>query len=434
MRKFVSFVSVFVFLCFCDFHASTRSFAEASDDSIERAEEAIAHEWVDEDGSFELAYFQSKQRIDETNRDGKKDNPETMQELFDWAIKNSDQARLRELAAEMKKLPDEASDGEEKVSNSRFTKEELEQKRRDIREILDQMAMNPTEVEILKEVVEVFSEKANEMRVRVRALERLDDMVAQIDLAFDFHTIMGLKPLLSVIEDEGEMSEVRAHSCQVFATVTSNFEKIQEIAADDFNAVSVLLNATSLAFEKKDDVVAKKCLFALTSLTRNVRRLREDYLFNSDDFVMGKMDHAKYLFKSSLITKKSLIADAVWTRTANFLSDIVINAKHDGRLTDTETELVANLFKDDLDAIKDAAKQVQVRFNSQNVSEREAAAHLALAMIDSKDETFKREFRKIEFEHDLLSHEVNFPKDSLDFRHLIKDIQRAFKKGTRDEL
>jgi hypothetical protein len=146
------------------------------------------------------------------------------------------------------------------------------------------------------------------------------------------------------------------------------------------------------------------------------------------------MDHAKYLFKSSLITKKSLIADAVWTRTANFLSDIVINAKHDGRLTDTETELVANLFKDDLDAIKDAAKQVQVRFNSQNVSEREAAAHLALAMIDSKDETFKREFRKIEFEHDLLSHEVNFPKDSLDFRHLIKDIQRAFKKGTRDEL
>jgi hypothetical protein len=243
-----------------------------------------------------------------------------------------------------------------------------------------------------------------------------------------------LKPLLMVVENEGEVTEVRAQACQVFATLTSNYEKIQEIAADEFNAVSVLLNATSLAFEKKDEVVTKKCLFALTSLTRNVKRLRSDYLFNGEDVMRGKLSHAKYLFKSSLMAPKSVIGDAVWTRTANFLSDIVINAKHRDYNNDEETQLMANLFKGDWIAIEKAAIQVQMRFNSPNASEREASANLALAMIDSKDDAFRNAFKSIDFEVDLKSHERNHPEDSDEFKHLVKDIQRAFEKGTHGEL
>lgn len=300
--------------------------------------------------------------------------------------------------------------------------------------MLDQMAMHPSEVEILKEITEKFTDGSVDVRERVRALERLDEMVAQIDLAFDFHTILGLKPLLMVVENESEVNEVRAQACQVFATLTSNYEKIQEIAADEFNAVSVLLNATSLAFEKKDETVAKKCLFALTSLTRNVKRLRSEYLFNGDDVMRGKLSHAKYLFKSSLMAPKSVIGDAVWTRTANFLSDIVINAKHRDYNNDEETQLMANLFKDDWTAIEKAAIQVKLRFNSPNASEREASANLALAMIDSKDDAFRNAFKSIDFEIDLISYDGKYPNDSDEFKHLVRDIQRAFKKNTHEEL
>ena len=64
----------------------------------------------------------------------------------------------------------------------------------------------------------------------------------------------------------------------------------------------------------------------------------------------------------------------------------MINAKHSDYNNEEETQLVANLFEDDWEAMDKAARQVQLRFNSPNVSEREASANLALAMIDSKDD------------------------------------------------
>ena len=369
-----------------------------------------------------------------------RENPGTLSQLFDWAIQNSDRETLRSMAEEMNKRKTTGDDGRNNEGttggiNSKWSSEALLEKAKNVREMLDQMALHPSEVETLKEITGIFTDGSLDVSERVMALERLDDMVAQIDLAFDFHTILGLKPLLMVVENESEVTEVRAQACQVFATLTSNYEKIQEIAADEFNAVSVLLNATSLAFEKKDETIAKKCLFALTSLTRNVKRLRSEYLFNGEDTMKGKLSHAKYLFKNSLMAPKSVIGDAVWTRTANFLSDVVINAKHSDYNNEEETQLVANLFEDDWEAMDKAARQVQLRFNSPNVSEREASANLALAMIDSKDEAFRNAFKSIGFDVDLNTYEGKHPDDSNEFKHLVRDIQRAFnKKGTHEEL
>tara|TARA_B100001758_G_scaffold162982_1_gene140554 strand:+ start:66 stop:542 length:477 start_codon:yes stop_codon:yes gene_type:complete len=158
-------------------------------------------------------------------------------------------------------------------------------------------------------------------------------------------------------------------------------------------------------------------------------------LFNGEDTMKGKLSHAKYLFKNSLMAPKSVIGDAVWTRTANFLSDVVINAKHSDYNNEEETQLVANLFEDDWEAMDKAARQVQLRFNSPNVSEREASANLALAMIDSKDEAFRNAFKSIGFDVDLNTYEGKHPDDSNEFKHLVRDIQRAFnKKGTHEEL
>ena len=374
---------------------------------------------------------EAESNLDRTFRE----NPGTLSQLFDWAIQNSDRETLRSMAEEMnKRETGDGRSGSKTGVNSKWSSEELLEKAKNVREMLDQMALHPSEVETFKEITGIFTDGSLDVSERVMALERLDDMVAQIDLAFDFHTILGLKPLLMVVENESEVTEVRAQACQVFATLTSNYEKIQEIAADEFNAVSVLLNATSLAFEKKDETIAKKCLFALTSLTRNVKRLRSEYLFNGEDTMKGKLSHAKYLFKNSLMAPKSVIGDAVWTRTANFLSDIVINAKHSDYNNEEETQLVANLFEDDWEAMDKAARQVQLRFNSPNVSEREASANLALAMIDSKDEAFRNAFKSIGFDVDLNTYEGKHPDDSNEFKNLVRDIQRAFKKGTHEEL
>lgn len=406
--------------------------------SLLRLCDAKHNEWVAPDGDVVVVTEEEEENSSFKNT-GKKshyDDPSTLSQLFDWAIENSDRDKLRAMAKAMKTREEEEEEevGDEGNKRTNWRSEELLEKAKNVRAMLDQMAMHPSEVEILKEITEKFTDGSIDVRERVRALERLDEMVAQIDLAFDFHTILGLKPLLMVVENESEVNEVRAQACQVFATLTSNYEKIQEIAADEFNAVSVLLNATSLAFEKKDETVAKKCLFALTSLTRNVKRLRSEYLFNGDDVMRGKLSHAKYLFKSSLMAPKSVIGDAVWTRTANFLSDIVINAKHRDYNNDEETQLMANLFKDDWTAIEKAAIQVKLRFNSPNASEREASANLALAMIDSKDDAFRNAFKSIDFEIDLISYDGKYPNDSNEFKHLVRDIQRAFKKNTHEEL
>lgn len=402
--------------------------------------DAKHNEWVAPDGDVVVVTEEEEEEENSSFKNaGKKshrDDPSTLSQLFDWAIENSDRDKLRAMAKAMKTREEEEEEeiGDEGNKRTNWRSEELLEKAKNVRAMLDQMAMHPSEVEILKEITEKFTDGSADVRERVRALERLDEMVAQIDLAFDFHTILGLKPLLMVVENESEVNEVRAQACQVFATLTSNYEKIQEIAADEFNAVSVLLNATSLAFEKKDETVAKKCLFALTSLTRNVKRLRSEYLFNGDDLMRGKLSHAKYLFKSSLMAPKSVIGDAVWTRTANFLSDIVINAKHRDYNNDEETQLMANLFEDDWTAIEKAVMQVKLRFNSPNASEREASANLALAMIDSKDDAFRNAFKSIDFEIDLISYDGKYHNDSNEFKHLVRDIQRAFKKNTHEEL
>ena len=409
--------------------------------SLLRLCDAKHNEWVAPDGDV-VVVTEEEEEENASFKNAKEkshyDDPSTLSQLFDWAIENSDRDKLRAMAKAMKTREEEDEEeeevGDEGNERTNWRSEELLEKAKNVRAMLDQMAMHPSEVEILKEITEKFTDGSVDVRERVRALERLDEMVAQIDLAFDFHTILGLKPLLMVVENESEVNEVRAQACQVFATLTSNYEKIQEIAADEFNAVSVLLNATSLAFEKKDETVAKKCLFALTSLTRNVKRLRSEYLFNGDDVMRGKLSHAKYLFKSSLMAPKSVIGDAVWTRTANFLSDIVINAKHRDYNNDEETQLMANLFKDDWTAIEKAAIQVKLRFNSPNASEREASANLALAMIDSKDDAFRNAFKSIDFEIDLISYDGKYPNDSNEFKHLVRDIQRAFKKNTHEEL
>ena len=66
----------------------------------------VEHEWVaPEDGTVTPAMMlkstevEAKSDLDETFRE----NPETLSQLFDWAIQNSDRETLRSMAEEMRK-------------------------------------------------------------------------------------------------------------------------------------------------------------------------------------------------------------------------------------------------------------------------------------------------------------------------------------------
>lgn len=100
---------------------------------------------------------------------------ENMQSLFNWAIANSDPQKLREMAEAAKKkggavgasfdaaaaatsLPD--AEAASKVQpGQRWTQEEVEAKRKDVKELLDMLSMNPTEQSYIKLATDMYLNK-----------------------------------------------------------------------------------------------------------------------------------------------------------------------------------------------------------------------------------------------------------------------------------
>ena len=81
-----------------------------------------------------------------------RENPGTLSQLFDWAIQNSDRETLRSMAEEMNKRETTGDDGRRNEGttggvNSKWSSEALLEKAKNVREMLDQMALHPAEVE-----------------------------------------------------------------------------------------------------------------------------------------------------------------------------------------------------------------------------------------------------------------------------------------------
>ena len=119
---------------------------------------------------------------------------ETLQSLFNWAIKNSDPEKLADMARRVRDgervdvgaLPDPRGASARAVPNqSRWTTEELEQKRRDVREVLDALSRQPTEAQYIKLATGMYTNASLPKEDRILALDELKELVRQIDNASD---------------------------------------------------------------------------------------------------------------------------------------------------------------------------------------------------------------------------------------------------------
>mmetsp|Transcript_29492 Transcript_29492/g.47419 ORF Transcript_29492/g.47419 Transcript_29492/m.47419 type:complete len:611 (-) Transcript_29492:372-2204(-) len=202
---------------------------------------------------------------------------EKMQSLFNWAIKNADPQKLREMAAAAARasaekhgaaggraatataaeaasaaaashwtadassaaateaglaslgvLPD-ASTASKVQPGQRWTQEEVLKKRADIRELLDMLSMNPTEQSYIELATDMYLNKTLAVSQRLVALRELEDLVGPVDNANDLHVLGALVPLVATAVDVKEDHEVGAAAAGVLATAMSNNPKVQAL-------------------------------------------------------------------------------------------------------------------------------------------------------------------------------------------------------------
>ncbi|ACO63211.1 predicted protein [Micromonas commoda] len=165
---------------------------------------------------------------------------ETLQSLFNWAIKNSDPEKLADMARRVRDgervdvgaLPDANRASARAVPNqSRWTTEELEQKRRDVREVLDALSNQPTEAQYIKLATGMYTNASLPKEDRILALDELKELVRQIDNANDLHALGALAPLIHVALDSPgtEDEDVASAAASTLAVAMSNNAEVQAL-------------------------------------------------------------------------------------------------------------------------------------------------------------------------------------------------------------
>lgn len=240
-------------------------------------------------------------------------DPATLSQLFQWSIENSDLDALREMADGTKtgkpgttrvKIDDDKAEswvaravrrfvaratsssttteepmraidgGTQKVTTTtmttqdhrrRYTEDELEQKKRDVREALDFMKSQPSPHELAKECGNIVRNAGKNETVerRVAALEILYDVVGPIDVANDLDKMGIAEALIGALSDEEE--EVASGAASVLAAAASNNGIVQGIIYDrgGFDVLLELVASSETPLEVRD-----KCLWVLGMCAR----------------------------------------------------------------------------------------------------------------------------------------------------------------------
>ena len=164
---------------------------------------------------------------------------ETLQSLFNWAIKNSDPEKLADMARRVRDgervdvgaLPDARGASRAVPNQSRWTTEELEQKRRDVREVLDALSQQPTEAQYIKLATGMYTNASLPKEDRILALDELKELVRAIDNANDLHALGALAPLVHVALDAPgtEDEDVASAAASTLAVAMSNNAEVQAL-------------------------------------------------------------------------------------------------------------------------------------------------------------------------------------------------------------
>ncbi|GBG73488.1 hypothetical protein CBR_g16829 [Chara braunii] len=180
----------------------------------------------------------------------------TVESMLHWAIEHSDPQKLKDEVQRTKRL----------------TLEELEQKRKDIRDLLDHLRM-PSDAELMTVAIKDLQNDALSKEEHLRALDELLILVEPIDNANDLHKLGGLVAVLRMLNSSH--SEVRATAAWVLGKAAQNNPLVQ-LQILELGALSHLMRMV----QADDREEAVKALHAVSAVVRNLEEAQTIFIRN----------------------------------------------------------------------------------------------------------------------------------------------------------
>mmetsp|Transcript_20566 Transcript_20566/g.57334 ORF Transcript_20566/g.57334 Transcript_20566/m.57334 type:complete len:309 (+) Transcript_20566:122-1048(+) len=148
-----------------------------------------------------------------------------------------------------------------------------DERRARVQELSSMMNSQPSETELIKEVVAMLEDPELSSEDTLQALEALQVLVEPIDNANDMKVLGAISPVVDLLK--AEEGTLRAAAAYVVGTAASNNPRFQldllEVYPDIFSRLRQLLLDS-------DDEVCNKGLYAVGSLVRNQRDLSHTFL------------------------------------------------------------------------------------------------------------------------------------------------------------
>ncbi|KAG2493284.1 hypothetical protein HYH03_008420 [Edaphochlamys debaryana] len=184
-------------------------------------------------------------------------DPQSMESLLHWAISNSNPEKLSAQAEEAAPL--------------QMVKDLKEQRRR-VKELLDHVSAQPTEVDMMKEGIDILRRDGASDTELLAALQALQVLVEPIDNANDLRPLGGISPVVAVLTRGPELAAAAAH---VLGTACSNNPTFQRaLMAAHPDIVGTLLRVS----ESAEEGTAVKGMYALAALVRNLPEMRRAFV------------------------------------------------------------------------------------------------------------------------------------------------------------
>ncbi|KAF5838370.1 armadillo-type protein, partial [Dunaliella salina] len=190
---------------------------------------------------------------------------------------NSDHQALRDgaIQAQRERQQQQQQPGEAQAPAPNMDQEVLppDERRARVQELSSMMNSQPSETDLIKEVVAMLEDPELSPEDTLQALEALQVLVEPIDNANNMKVLGAISPVVDLLR--AEEGTIRAAAAYVVGTAASNNPQFQidllELSPDIFSRLRQLLLDS-------DDEVCNKGLYAVGSLVRNQRNLSHTFL------------------------------------------------------------------------------------------------------------------------------------------------------------
>ncbi|GMH38476.1 hypothetical protein BSKO_06360 [Bryopsis sp. KO-2023] len=259
------------------------------------------------------------------------DSEQSLQGLLNWAIENSDPEVLRQQA--------------ESFERGEMSQEELDMSRMDVKELMDMMASQPSETDLLKEALAYLKDGGLTEEEHSSVLLAIQVLVEPIDNANDLKALDGIDIIVAYLDKGESLATLAAY---VLGTAASNNPKFQnDLVGSHPDVFKTLIEMT----QRYSLEGASKALYALSALVGNYAELRAMFYTNGGLNALHKLLGRKNL--APALVKKSLA----------FLTDLLYEDQIKIQDEDLIEAVISLIDHEDLD-IKEKAITLSILLNS----------------------------------------------------------------------